>query len=373
MNKFIYILLLFVLWSTIVYGQSKMEEIEALMSQEKISKARVLIDKALLEDETNPKLLLYKGMIIQNQLDISTPSQVKKIVLDSVYYFYSKALDYDTHHYLSPILSEQLQTVAQQYSYTGMEQFNEGKYKSALFIFERNIKILQLPIINQLDTMMLYNAAFSAEKLKDYAKERYYYQEILKFRPDDWKSLVELAKTYKNEGDTNQYFFIIKSTNLKHPEVPEFYNQLVGYYLESQKPDSALLYLEKLIKKDKANDKLQYLKGSILQEQGELEESEKAYKKSLEINPNNIDASYNLAANNYNKALDLLEKKKLTKKEKQDLKLYLSTSLLYLETVKKQEPQNKYVLSMLMTCYQELKMKKKEKELKKHIEDNHKK
>ncbi len=372
MIKFICTFIAFLLLSSFLYGQHNTEKIETLISQEKIQEARILIDKALLEDANNPKLLLYKGMIIQNQIEISTPSQDKKYILDSVYYFYSQALKYDTHQYLSPILSEQLQTVAQQYSYAGMEQFNEGEYKSALSIFEKNIKILQLPIIGQLDTMMLYNAAFSAEKLKDYPKERYYYQEILKYRPNDWESIIELANTYKNEGNSNQYFSIIKKANQKHPEVATFYNQLIGYYLENKKSDSALIYLDVLINKEKFNDKLQYLRGSILQEQGKIAESEQAYKRSLKLNPNNLDAAYNLAANNYNKAVDLLEKKKLSKKEKTNLKLYLTISLSYLETVRKQEPQNKYVLSMLMTCYQELNMKKEEKELKIYIEDNQK-
>lgn len=338
------------------------------MSAERVAEARPLIDKALLEDSINPKLLLYKGTIIQNQIELSTPSDDKKLILDSAYYFYTKAVEFDLHKLLTSVLAENLQSVAQQYSFTGMEQFNEAKYTSALSIFEKAIGISDFSFINHLDTMLWYNAAITADKLQMYTKSEYYYSLIIKYNPTDWNSVVALANTYKIQGEKQNYLSVIKTVNKENPSILLFYNEIIGYYLENQQHDSALVYLDLLINRDELNDQLFYLKGSILQEMGEIEQSNIQYKRSLEINPNNIDANYNLAANKYNQAIDILIQKKVKKKDRSLIDQYLKESLVYLETVKKQEPDNKYVLSMLMTCYQELNMHEEEEKLKKYIQ-----
>jgi len=360
---------LLILISGLLFSQTNIEKIEQLMSQERITEALPLIDKALLENANNPKLLLYKGLVIQEQIEISTPSDIKKNILDSAYYFYSSALKYDEQNILSSILADNFLSLCKQYSYTGMEHFNEGKYQLALEDFENNITIGELSIVNQLDTIVWYNIALTATKLKDYKKAELYYKKIIINNPTDWNAILSFANFYKEQGHLDKYFSIISKANKENPEVVGFYNELIGYYLEVNKTDSALIYLDILLEKDFQNDKLYYLKGSILQEQGNVEESNIQYKKSLQINPNNVDAAFNYAANKYNLAIDLLlDKKKKNPAEKEKISYYLEESIVYLDIVKKFEPENKTVLSMLLTCYKELGLEEKEKQLKEYIQ-----
>lgn len=343
--------------SGISFGQKDIEKIESLMSAEKTEQARPLIDNALLESENNPKLLLYKGMIIQNQIEITTPSIEKRIILDSAYYFYTQSYRYDTKKYLTNILAENLESVAQQLAYTGMEQFNEAKYSSAIETFEKAILISDLEYVNHLDTMLWYNSAITSEKLSDYTKAEKYYMLILKYNPNDWNTIVALANTYKLENKENKYISLIKKANNENPRVGLFYNEIIGYYLEKKDNDSALIYLDKLIALDKYNDKMYYLKGSILQEKGELNQANLQYEKSIEINPENVDANYNLAVNKYNNAMDLLKNKKLNKSERAKKNQYLEEVVQHLLIVRKYEPENKYLLTMLLVSYDELDLK----------------
>ncbi len=363
------LILILVFISSLLLAQPNIKKIETLMSENRITEALPLIDKALLEDATNSKLLLYKGMIIQEQIEISTTSDNKKLILDSTYYFYSSSLKYDEQNILTSVLADNLLSVAKQYSYTGMEHFNEGEYKLALEDFENNLEISELSIINQLDTIVWYNIAITSSKLKEYKKAELYYNKIIQFNPKDWNAIVSLATLYKEQGDLNRYYSIISKANKKYPEVINFYNELIAYYLESSKNDSALIFLDELLINDSQNDKLHYLKGSILQEQGKTKESNIQYKKSLQINPNNVDAAFNYAANNYNLAIDLLLKNKKSTDEKELIRHYLEESLIYLDIVKKFEPNNKSVLKMLLICYQELGMPQEEAQLKEYIQN----
>jgi len=358
-----YVIILLISISSLLQAQNTIKQIESLMSENKLSQARPLVDKILLEQGNNPKLLLYKGIIIQDQVEVSTPCHTKKIILDSAFYFYKKALEFDTQNTLESIIAEDLQFIAKQYSFTGMELFNEGEYSLALNTFETAIKTFSLTPVNQFDTILWYNAAITADKLNDFNKSRKYYSLIIQNNPTDWNSVVELANTYKKQGQAERYYSIIEKAHNEHPEIILFYKELIGYQLEKQEYDLALKYLDTLLEKDIFDEQLYFLKGSILQEQGKIKESNIQYLKCIELNPNHLDANYNLAVNEYNQAIDLLKKKKITASEKKQIDQYLRHTLTYLEVVKKQEARNKYVLSMLMTCYQELNMQKEKEEL----------
>lgn len=360
---FIFLILL----STASFSQTKIEKIEMLMSEEKLKEALVIVDELLLTDSNSSKILLYKGMITQNRIQISMPSEVKRQILDSAYSYYRKSLGFDHQNFLSTVISEQLQAVSQQYAYTGMEEFNKGNYQSALFIFERSIQISIDPIVNNLDTMMLYNSAITAEKLKDFGKAEKYFKEILSYKPEDWNTVAALINVYKMQRKHEAYFSLIKKGSLEYPNVLMFQRELFVYYLENKEQDSALIYIDQLLEGESFDDKLYYLKGSILQEQGKLILAEKEYLHCLEINPTNVDAAFNLAANYYNKTIDLLLDKEKTKEDSLTIQKYLSSTLKYLEIVKIEEPENESVWSMLLVCYHELGMIKEKEELEKYI------
>lgn len=363
MKQFIIFIGLITFFSIEALCQSDIEKLETLMSQELIKEAGILIDSVLEEDSLNPKLLLYKGMIVQHQIEISQPADRKKEILDSAYFYFKRSLQYDDLNLITDVVTDELISVAQQYSFTGMELFNAKKYDLALQIFERNIFISMLPSIEGLDTMMYYNAAIAAEKLEDYSKAEYYYSSLLEFHPNDWNIVLSLAQLKKAQGKVNEYVLALKKNISLHPEALILYNEIIGFYLEKQKLEKALVYLDSLIIQDPLNERLYYLKGSINQEQGHAQASDSLYLKCLELNPYHTDAAFNLAASHYNKALDLLKKEEPTKAEKKTLEEELAFVLEKLKIVKQKEPKNQYVLSMLMTCYQELGMRKEEKEL----------
>ena len=355
------------LFSKIIFAQSSIKEIEILLSNEQIKEANSLIVKELKNKPDNPKLWFYKGIIIQQKIELSTIPYRKKEILDSAYYCFKQALRYDDRKMLESALSENLLAVSQQYTYTGLELFNNKEYNNALEVFEKGILISGLPVVNHLDTMAFYSAAMSAEKAEDLDKAKYFYKEIIKFYPTDWNSIVALADIYKLQGNNEKYLEIIKLSNVKYPEIEIFYNELVAYFLETKEVDSAMLYLDKVIRISN-NYKLYYLKASILQEQGKVQEAKTFYYKCLELNPSYADALYNLSAIAYNQVLDLLGKPDKTKKEVDLLEQSLKESVKYLVLVKQLEPNNRNVLLMLKTCYHELGNKEEEDIIVKELE-----
>ena len=365
-KQFFYILT--ILFSQLLFGQDSVKDIEVLLSQERIEDASKLIEASLKNDSINSKLWYYKGLITQRKIEIYTPSAQKKKILDSALFCYNLAMKFDDNRVLETLLSETLIAVSQQYAYTGMELFNEAKYKTALIVFEQSISTLSTPFVNQLDTMVYYSVAMSAEKSNNYTKAEFYYTKIIEYYPTDWNSIISLANIYKLQNKNKEYLALIKRTNAKYPEVEIFYKELIGYYLENKNQVTAMLYLNKVIKISN-DDKLLYLKGSILQDQGEIIEAKKYYYKCLELNPNSADALYNLSAIEYNLALDILNSTHKTKAEKKLLNEYLTKSVEYLVLVKQLEPTNRNVFLMLISCYQQLGLEDNEARVKKELEN----
>ena len=345
-----------------IYSQSKISEIEKLLSNEDTKEAKLLIDQLIRVDSLNAKLWLYKGLIVQNRIERNTEAHSKKEILDSAYFCYIKSESLNNSNNLESLIAENLRSVSKQYSYTGMEFFNIKEYQVALNIFEKCIKISNLSYVNELDTILWYNAALSAEKLLDYNKAEYYYLLIIKYNKKDTNAILALANLYRQQGFSEKYYSLIKQKNVEFPKTELFYKELVAYYLENKKVDSALFYLDEVLEFS-TDDRLFYLKGSVLQDQERIPEAIIEYRKTLELNPSNIDASFNLAVIEYNNAIDLLKKKRRKKAEKKELKQHLNACITYLKIVKEIEPENKYMLSMLLTSYKELGMKSEEKEL----------
>lgn len=365
-----FLLIFFIQVSVYAVSQNSIEHLEFLFSEDKVPEAEIILDKLLETDSLNSKLLIYKAIVTQDKNNINTPPSEKKENLDLAFYFFYKAYSYDTAQVLSTIIREHMRSVNIQYQYTGIEFFNSGNYKNALSVFEKNIEISELPLVQELDTMVWYNAAITAEKLEDYQKSEYYYTKILKYNKNELTSELALAHAYKKQNKIQQYKKMIRIGLEKPLKISiYYYNEVISYFMEINELDSAIFYIDNVILKDPSNDKMYYLKGSIYQEMSKIQLSNDEYKKCLKLNPENTDAAFNLSANFYNHAIDYLKKEKISKKGRKEMVNNFKTSIFYLKMVLEKEEHNQNVLAMLLVCYQELNMKKEEKEIQKRIDD----
>ena len=130
--------------------------------------------------------------------------------------------------------------------------------------------------------------------------------------------------------------------------------------LSSGQGAQAMDKIDKAIAADPTNANLYAVKGSILDQNKQTEQALVAYKKAVEIDPNNFDAQFNLGVYNYNKAADLYTKasrmslatyQKSGKKMEADGKKYFEQSLPYFEKAHQLQPNDRAVISSLQKVY----------------------
>lgn len=101
------------------------------------------------------------------------------------------------------------------------------------------------------------------------------------------------------------YYFASKG-NEKYGKTDPFYiNNLINYFLENQKYDEALQYLENAAAENPDNAQYYVLEGMILDEKGDVEKAAEFYKKALSIEPTN-----GLANFQYGRSIYMLADKK---------------------------------------------------------------
>jgi tetratricopeptide (TPR) repeat protein len=340
------------------YSQTNIEEIESLLSKEKVTEAKVLIENGIKTGSLNPKLYLYKALLLQNDLTVDLDNVKKFDLIKKIETCLHASLEYDEHLSLLSIIKEEYLTLQQQMMYTGMALFNEKDYLRSLELFEENIKIASYPFVNKLDTIVWFNAAVSAEKAKIYNKAEYYYSLILHHDPMQAQAYFSLAQVYKTQSKKKEFFEILQKGELLFPDQKlYFYNEYIYYYLETNAIDSCFAYIDKSLAIDSLNEKLYFLKGSIAQDYNKKEAAKEAYSKAIEINPKYVDAAFNLSAIYYNDAIDIYKRGKLKRKEKKQLKKLLNQTVENLLIVYSQEEKNINVLKLLHSCYTMLKNK----------------
>lgn len=327
-------------------------------------------DKNLIN---NPKTWYYRAITYHSiyESSIKEVKELSQMPLFEAYNAYLKTLELDKEKKYNSDVIKALQIIASQFVYEGVAYFNNKDYQNALNSFENNIAINRLPAINQIDTIVLFNAAISAQKAGKNKAAIEYYEQLVKMEYGGPQICLDLAKIYKSEGSTNEYLNTIQN-GLKTYVNDDIIliNELANYYLETGKNEDAMLYVEKGLNREPKNPALHFVKASLLEQKGDIINAEKEYLKTLELDSNYNDALFNLSALYYNKATDII--KKATSKDEQNkaFELY-SKAQPYLEKVNIQTPNNIQILKMLKTIYTLLKQEDKLNDINKKLENSH--
>ncbi|OFX30875.1 MAG: hypothetical protein A2X08_13495 [Bacteroidetes bacterium GWA2_32_17] len=326
-------------------------------------------DKNLIN---NPKTWYYRAITYHSiyESEIKEVNSLTKKPLFEAYNSYLKTLELDKDKKFNSEVIKALLIVASQFVNEGVLYFNKKDYQSALSSFENNIAINRLPAINQIDTIVLFNAAISAQNSGNNKAAIEYYNQLVKMEYGGSQVCLDLAKLYKTEGNNEEYINTIKN-GLKTYITDDIIliNELANYYIEIGKNDEAEIYVDKGIYREPKNQSLHFVKASLLEQKGDVINAEKEYLTTLKIDSEYTDALFNISAMYYNQATDII--KKTTSKEEQNkaFEIYKKTQP-YLEKLYNQTPNDTQILKMLKTVYTLLKQDEKLKEINKKLENS---
>jgi tetratricopeptide (TPR) repeat protein len=274
---------------------------------------------------------MYKKALLKMPIDTLVKG---KAMLESYDYFLQAIkLDQlpDAKGKVKPRYSKDIKAILKDY-YTiqqnligyGAFQFEKKNYEGAVKTFEVYMEIPKLPIMNneiKIDStynMVSYYTAVAASDAKMHDKAIAIY-ENLKDKKYETKSVYQsLYEEYATKKDTVNFVKTLKEGFEIFPTDAWFLQNLINYYIYSNKLKDALLYLDKAIEREPSLAQYRYVKGNLEESIGNYDDARASFDKAIELDPTQSESYAGIGRIYYNKAVKILEAAGKIK----DIKLY---------------------------------------------------
>ena len=351
----------------------------------KLDKAVLTIEEAI--DSSNPKTESsvtwprtweVRGEIYQAVFQ-SKDENYKKLSNDPLtvaYDSYLKALALDDKDKFSKSIKIKLTLLIGDLTNQAVAAFNEEDYNKALRSFEQIIGIEETPVFKaddptSVDTVIIFNAGLAAYNAQNYDKAIKYYREAAKYKYSGARTYQLISSSYMQKQDTVSALDVLKEGLKEYPGNGTILVEVINIYLNSNRVDDALRYLDIAIEQDPKNASYYFARGTLFDKLLKPEEATASYLKAIEYKDDYFDAYYNLGAVYYNKGVKQIDvanaipsnqpEKYEEEKEKADIEF--KKAIPYMEKAHEVNPTDKFTMESLKTLYYRLKMLDKHEEI----------
>ena len=208
---------------------------------------------------------------------------------------------YTDRSYFFKIINEKFPYLANAFVNKGVEEFQAGNYQKAKDYSEKSIETNLF--LGRFDSLGMYNAALSAERLEQDEDAIQYYTALTKVKYGGSAIFLYIANIHANNKDTVKQMEAIREGLVVYPNDADLIKEELSYLLVTGKTDDALAKFDKAIETDPENASLYYNRGLIHDQLGNMDKAEPDYQKAFELDPAFFDATYNLGAMYFNQAV----------------------------------------------------------------------
>jgi len=262
-----------------------------------------------------------------------------------------------------------------------IDHYNKGDYRTSLDFYDKIFEIVpfddedQLKRGNITKETILYNSFFSSNKLKDDAKSKELLQSLIDINFNEPAIYIHMSDVFKREKNIEKAIEYLSLGRDMFEDDQSIINTEINLYIELGRTDELLKKLAEAIEIDTENSLLYFNRGTIYDQEGQLENAEKDYLRAIELDPSSFGSNYNLGALFFNKAVELnnsanstsVDKKYKSLKDQSDV--YFNKALPYLESSYSINPKDKNTLLSLKQLYYMKANYKKSDEIKKLISE----
>jgi len=344
----------------------------------KLDKAVEAIEETI--DATNPKTegsvtwprtWEVRGEIYQAVFQ-SKDENYKKLSADPLtvaYDSYMKALQLDDKDRFSKSVKIKLTLLIGDLTNQAVAGFNEEAYEKAMKSFEQIMAIEQTPVYkaedpNAVDTVIIFNAGLAAYNAKQYDKAIEYYKQAAKYKYNGAKTYSLIANSYFQKKDTVGALQVLQDGLKEYSDNGILLVEVINVYLNANKIDAAMKYLDIAIAQDPKNASYFFAQGTLYDKLQKPEEAATSYLKAIEYKEDYFDAYYNLGALYYNKGVKQVDVANLVpssqpdkyEEEKNKADIEFKKAIPYMEKAHEINPTDKFTLESLKTLYYRLKM-----------------
>lgn len=377
MKRTIILLALVVAFSATFAQKGKVTTAQTLKDAGKLDKALEAIEEAANVSDpkaeksaTWPKTWQVRGEIFQ-AIGQSKDENFKKLSKDAfteAFNSYLKAMELDEKHSIDKSVKMNLVLLTNDLTNQAVQAFQEENYEKALSSFEQILKINEMPVIKadnpgSVDTVIIFNSALAAYNAEKYDVAVKYYRDAAKHGYNGARTYSLMSAAYQMQKDTTGALNCLKEGFEKYPEDNSILEGMIQIYMDQNKTDEAMQYLEKAIAQDPTKPRYYFAQGALYEKMGQEQKAIETYNKTIEIDANFFNAYYNLATLNYNKGVQQMEIAKNVppnenaryEAEMKKADEWFAKALPYMEKCNEIQAGDKIVLESLKNLYYRLK------------------
>ncbi len=376
MNRILLVLVAGLILSLPLNAQkSKITSAYNYLKYGELDKAKEAIDNATEHPKTSDywKTWFYRTEVYK-QLAISEDEKfasLKDGAAETAVEAYRKFATYDQNIQDKEKTARALRAMIPAAFNRAAKAYQSGDYATAKKNFELSSQIAE--VNGLVDTTSIFNAALSAENMKDYAEAEKLYRKCLKYDYRTEDIYTGLATMYKASGDTAKSLEILSEGRSKFPDNGKMLLAELEIFMAKGENEKALENLGLAIEKDPGNHILYYARGKLNYDLGNVDAAEKDYLKAIEIKPDHYDSNFNLGALYYNKGAEMIKnagdivKFDDYEKAKAEGDAVLVKALPYLEKCLEVNPNDTDAMKSLMELYVRTNQTEKYQEMKKRL------
>jgi tetratricopeptide (TPR) repeat protein len=190
-----------------------------------------------------------------------------------------------------------------------IEEYNAGNYKSSLKHYDAIFKIIPIDTEDQLKRgnitreTILYNSFFASNKMKDNSKSKEFLQKLIDINFNEPAIYVQMSIILIEEEKMEKALEYLALGRESFEEDQGLINTQINLYIQLGRTTELIGKLGEAIALDEENELLYFNRGTIYDQEGDVENAEKDYLTALELNPSAFGANYNLGALYFNQGV----------------------------------------------------------------------
>ena len=293
---------------------SKIKQAENMLILKQWDEAKKSIDEALQHEKTKDEPMTYVTAA-DVYISLAANGNCDDCLAKSLE-FYNKAIELDAiggpkgkkvGKYAKKIQQAKKELVAKA-GEAAAAAYSNKDYKKSLECFLAQDSLSG----DKLDTVLFTNIGITAMQAEMFSVGAEYFLKAARLMKtnanasvDDGVLAYRRAKyCYDQLKDSANVEKSIKEGFEAYPQSSDIVTELINYYLQAQKNNEALVYLNDAISKDPNNAQYFFARG-CLNEKNSFEAAEADYKTAIGLNGELFNAYYNLAVLYYNKSLEI--------------------------------------------------------------------
>ncbi len=261
-----------------------------------------------------PRTWEVRGEIYQ-AIYQSEDQEVKKLAdepLTEAFQSYKKALELDEEGKFTNSLKVKLTLLTNDLTNQAVAAFNDENYDKALQSFEQILAIQDIPVIEQdnpgaIDTVIIFNAGLAAYNSENYDKAIEYYEKAAETGYNEARTYSLIANAYQLKKDTLGALEALQEGFEKYPEDNTVLTTMIQIYLDIDKTEEAMRYLDLAIEREPENATFYFAKGTLHEKLKEKDQAIEAYQNAIDLDDTFFNAYYNLGALYYNEGVQQIE------------------------------------------------------------------